>query len=562
MNETIGAIGGHNDQKRRLRIKREQRKKLDEYEEEREIKDLEKKVKKQQFLTLIKVLPIAVVGGTIKTIYDTGKKSSTKKSVSSDGKFIIEENSDGITQLDRDYDLSDSKEEQFIEGAGSKKKIITTPTGEKVVVDLPKKRKEEKKTFFEELFFPTESEKKPDEISVNGEVKENDEEKLTPFSGISINSDTDYSDTFYDTIEDLDIDSDMLPDYMKEKIEKLKSRKIVEEYEKELKDIRYELRNLVYEYSILEEESDNIIISDEVNVILDKLSLIIDKLEELKQKIKIDDISKYDDNYIYTLIEDYLDEFKNGNVVSKIKDSPIYIEVASKIDELEKRKDSLNDKLNEKKEKLEDKERMFNEFKEKYYNIEKINKDLLEFQYEQENLLKEVREKVKNATTVTEKVQVEVAAMNRQSRRLMRILGLQLFLPGPRFAKSMATNTALYLYFLNNLRRPKLVNKKYRVVKVEDYSNDLEYSLNSIDNAQNLLSKTSSQISKMLDEIEDEFKDYLGVIPDVDEVLSNLRKIKSEIEEKEYEMQKIKEEQKKVLEANNNKVLKRGEYSM
>ena len=191
MNETIGAIGGHNDQKRKLRIKREQRKKLDEYEEEREIKDLEKKVKKQQFLTLIKVLPIAVVGGTIKTIYDTGKKSSTKKSVSSDGKFKIEENNDGITQLDRDYDVSDSKEEQFIEDVGSKKKIVTTPTGEKVVVDLPKARKEEKKTFFEELFFPTESEKKSDEISVNGEIKESDKEELTPFSGISISSDTD-----------------------------------------------------------------------------------------------------------------------------------------------------------------------------------------------------------------------------------------------------------------------------------------------------------------------------------------------------------------------------------
>ena len=61
MNETIGEIGGHNDQKRRIRIKREQRKKIDEYEEEREIKDLEKKVKKQQLLTLIKVLPIALL---------------------------------------------------------------------------------------------------------------------------------------------------------------------------------------------------------------------------------------------------------------------------------------------------------------------------------------------------------------------------------------------------------------------------------------------------------------------------------------------------------------------
>ena len=32
MNETIGEIGGHNDQKRRIHIKREQRKKLDEYD--------------------------------------------------------------------------------------------------------------------------------------------------------------------------------------------------------------------------------------------------------------------------------------------------------------------------------------------------------------------------------------------------------------------------------------------------------------------------------------------------------------------------------------------------
>ena len=82
---------------------------------------------------------------------------------------------------------------QFIEEATSKKKIVTPPTGEKVVVDLPKARKEEKKTFFEELFFPTEAEKKPNEISINGEVKKNDEEKLTPFTGISISSDTDYS---------------------------------------------------------------------------------------------------------------------------------------------------------------------------------------------------------------------------------------------------------------------------------------------------------------------------------------------------------------------------------
>ena len=66
----------------------------------------------------------------------------------------------------------------------------------------------------------------------------------------------------------------------------------------------------------------------------------------------------------------------------------------------------------------------------------------------------------------------------------------------------------------------------------------------------------------MIDKLSKEFKDYLGVIPEADELLYNLNKIKSELNEKEYEMDKLKKEQKKVLEDNNVKVLTRGDYQM
>jgi hypothetical protein len=58
MDETIGVKGGHNDQRRTMIITRENKKKLEEYEEQREIEELEKKVKKQQIYTLVKTLPI------------------------------------------------------------------------------------------------------------------------------------------------------------------------------------------------------------------------------------------------------------------------------------------------------------------------------------------------------------------------------------------------------------------------------------------------------------------------------------------------------------------------
>ncbi len=81
MDETIGVKGGKQDRIRTLKITKKSKKKLQELEEERQIKDLEKKIKKQQIYTLIKALPIAISGGFIKTIHDTaiGKKQKDKE---------------------------------------------------------------------------------------------------------------------------------------------------------------------------------------------------------------------------------------------------------------------------------------------------------------------------------------------------------------------------------------------------------------------------------------------------------------------------------------------------
>ena len=66
----------------------------------------------------------------------------------------------------------------------------------------------------------------------------------------------------------------------------------------------------------------------------------------------------------------------------------------------------------------------------------------------------------------------------------------------------------------------------------------------------------------MISKIKEEFKDYIGVIKECDELLSNLEKTRSNLHEKEYELEKIKSKQEKELERNNAKVLTRGTYSM
>ena len=104
-------------------------------------------------------------------------------------------------------------------------------------------------------------------------------------------------------------------------------------------------------------------------------------------------MNQYDDNYLYFLIEDYLTEFKDKKLISEIKDSPLYIMIAEKLDELDKRKDELNKEVNDKKDELVEKEIDFDKLKEKYYDLSRMNKELLELQYEQDKTLKDLRKK-------------------------------------------------------------------------------------------------------------------------------------------------------------------------
>lgn len=515
MDETIGVKGGHNDRRRTIIITKNNKKKLEEYEEERYIKDLEKKVKRHQKISLIKTLPIAIAGKTFTTLYDiqNGKRIDKEEEYSKLG--IEEYDGDFTTKPIGGFNTPDRRDELQKE----RRVIIDKTTGKKVVVYVP--IKQNKRNLLEDILFPG---VETDDIVTleDGSIVSKDKGKV---------------------------------------IEDLKVRKIIDEYDKQLKDIRYELRQLVSEYNVLSDETDKAVLKKDAEAILDKLTVVIDRIEVLKQKIKIDDLDKYDDNYIYTLVEGYLSDFKDNNVISEIKDSTLFIMISRKLEELDSKKDELDSKVSKKKDELAIREEKFEELMKHYYSIERINNELIEFQNSQDMLLRDLREKVANAMTVTDQVRVEFEFMNRQSRGLRNILMYGLLFPGPGVAKGMAAGTAAYLHFMNNIMRPKMVTKNYKVVTVTDYSDEIKSSMAAIDDASRLLDKTCIQIDKMIDQIETKFKDYLDVVPECKETLKDLVRIKSQLKEKEYEMKKTKEQQKKVLENNNAKVLKRGEYA-
>ncbi len=550
MDETIGIKGGHQDTIRTMRIDREQKRKLEEYQEEQEIKKLEQEVKKKQRMVLIKALPIAIAGGVVQTLYDTAS-----------GRKRIDKNEEYSKWRIKEYD-ADFTTKTRGEKSKTKEKIVILPDGRKVTIVIPVV---EEKTPEDKL--ETEEEKKVEEK--NHPLNQPAFPKpIIVFPQLVIERVAEKKEN--EVVEDVTLPSeekkseleDTLSPQSKETIQKLKSRKIIDEYERQLKDIRFDLRNLIIDYNILVDESEKIHFSKEAEKLLDRLSDVIRKIETLKEKIQINHLEDFDDNYIYTLIENYLSEFHEGKMVKEMKDSPLYVLISQKIDEITEKKEVFKGEVEHKKKEYEERESRFDELKDKYVKFDKFNQELADFQREQELLVKEVAEKVRKAVTVEEKVEVQVQAMNRQSRRLLRLLSIGLLLPGNRAAKKMAASTAAYAYFVRNIINPPTTTKKYQVVTVSDYSRDIEHSIDAIDNANYLLQKTDKQIDQIIREIKNDFQDYLGVLPECDELLANLERIKRDLHEKEYEMDKTKQQQERLLEMNNAKVLTRGEYPM
>ena len=113
---------------------------------------------------------------------------------------------------------------------------------------------------------------------------------------------------------------------------------------------------------------------------------------------------------------------------------------------------------------------------------------------------------------------------------------------------------------MKNVVKPKMVTKKYQVIMVHDYKDLIMSSIEELEDAKKVLSKTSSEIDKMIKEMNEKYGDYAYAIPEWKELLSNLRRVKQDLEEKKYEMNRLQKEQERELEKNNAKVKTKGEY--
>lgn len=573
MNDTIGQKGDVKDKRRTLIITKENKRKLQEYEKDikaEELHQLEKNVRNLQYITLLKALPLVFAKEVVKTIIPT---SDAKKEILDSEESLDHINSSNLFKDNYKYvtnSLGNNKEPiEKIEDIDS----LFLDDSEQVVEDIEHISQETlKEDLKEEYLEPVyqNSNNINSFLNKNYSYDNQNSEKLS-YKGIDETSypkkqvteekaspkryQVDIKKQEQDKIpikEELD---DFLEDSLAAaNLDKLTNHKIIDEYDKKLKDIRVDLRKLIFEYNTLLDDASQLYTSKEAEKLLNKLNEIIKKVEELKKKLELPDIDKYDDNYLYTLVSNYMEEFKNEKFADEIKDSELYITISKKLEELDEKKDILKNKVDSRKEHLEMDEEQFADIKEKYFDYQTFNDRLLRLQQEQEQLLNDINKKIAHSTNSYERVVVQVKTMERQSRKLLQLLAMQMTIPGARSAKALAATALTFMYFAKRMMKTTTKTKRYKVVKVTDYQIEIENSISKLDDIVSLLKKSSVQLETLIKEFKNKYQEYFGILPECNQLLVNLEKVKENLKEKEYEIEKIKLEQERNLARNNEKV--------
>lgn len=562
MNETIGSKGGHNDRIRTLKITQKNKEKLKQYEEERELKELEKDVRKKQLYTLIKTIPIISGIGAFKLLTEKNPKEQTVDEEKELPEYQIEEEKQEVVE---EKTIKPKLQKITIYYDGNKEETVYISLNEK-------KKVEQAKTKIEYHQLETIKEQRQEEQT--NEEQQQEPEQVIPqvqqeVEVLELLENNNSTETFLDeiakseAIEIFEVTEEELrnlPEAIVDSIDRIKDKKLLDYYTKELKDIEYELKGLIKEYNELVTEEKDAHQTDKIDEIIDKLDDLISKIEELKDKLKIENLDLYEEKYLHFLIQESFSYLKKGKLIEEIKKTPIYEKVEKKLDELDKKKDEFEKEVNYRRDDLEDKEKDFDHFKIKYSSIERVNQELIDFQIKQERLLRDIRQKVDESTTIKERIETKVVGLSRENKRLLNLLTLQMFLPTPKNARRMVATTAAYLYFMRNVVEPHTQTRKYKVVTVKDYSSSIMDSIKQIEDTKFLLSRTSTEVDNMIREIKDKYSEFIDVIPECKDMLSGLQKIKDSLKEQEKEMNKLQEQQELEYDKNNAKVKTIGEY--
>ena len=325
-------------------------------------------------------------------------------------------------------------------------------------------------------------------------------------------------------------------------ISKIKSKKILEEYEDKLKDLRYKLRTSYYEQSILDEVKE--LEDNPSNENLNKINKLIDKLDDYKENISINTKYLVEENYIKELVNEDMKKIQEESLLVEESASDVFKSIDSKVEEIKKIENNIKENIEQEKIWKNIDEEKLEELKEKDLNIEKHKNDLIKFQDEEDKISKVVQEKIKKETNIFEKERIQLSGMSigsaiaiRNVRRNMRPIGV-------RSGRKIFNFITTYLYYFSMINAIKPIKNRYKKLDLNKYQKEVEKSLEEIDKVLIDIKKTGKKLEKTIKDFIMKYEKYSNT-SEYKSILDNLMQMDKALKEKEYEIEQIKKQEEK-----------------
>lgn len=325
-------------------------------------------------------------------------------------------------------------------------------------------------------------------------------------------------------------------------ISKIKSKKILEEYEDKLKDLRYKLRTSYYEQSILDEVKE--LEDNPSNENLKKINKLIDKLDDYKENISINTKYLVEENYIKELVNEDLKKIQEESLLVEESASDVFKSIDSKVEEIKKIENNIKENIEQEKIWKNIDEEKLEELKEKDLNIEKHKNDLIKFQDEEDKITKVVQEKIKKETNIFEKERIKLSGMSigsalaiRNVRRNMRPIGV-------RSGRKIFNFITIYLYYFSMINTVKPIRNRYKKLDLNKYQKEVEKSLEEIDKVLIDIKKTGKKLEKTIKDFIMKYEKYSNT-SEYKSILDNLMQMDKALKEKKYEIEQIKKQEEK-----------------
>lgn len=506
MDETIGAKGGANDRRRRLKITTKQLQSLIEQRDREELKKEEERIKKKKeleriirrndIITFIKIAPLILIGN----FYDVLKKETPEQKI--------------LKEYER------LKKEEYLSNYSKNKENIF----DGVVIII--KEKDTYKIIDTKYNFD-----KNQFLNIEQRLNERLEYKVK-------------IENFKET--------KLLSDEDKKVIENLSPNEIVSLNENKISKIKEELDRVAAEYIKITGEVEDLANAEDIDSMIEKIEEITTKLENLKKE------NENIDTNIETFEEEHIDGIDDsihlsGNTKYTYKiDTDIYLEIEEEIDDLNNLKQKLeNEKEQEKEEEKEDID--LRDYENKKYEMDRINnevKDILEIQAE---AIKKMNEKIANSTSYRDRVHVRFETVNEITQRTRQQARNRLNGGGPFALRALSALSALTLGMARNIMIPNTVTEITTESIVKDYANEIASNLDDIEDALKSVNTNIEDIDNMILELQQLYPDY----SEVDDLIVSLNELKEDLEDKQKELEYQEQEEQKLYKENNEKVLKK-----